>query len=435
MKALILDGSSKADPTAESVYLALEAESLERGWEVEHVLLREQKIGSCAGDYVCWIRTPGVCNIDDDNRRIARAAANSDLLVFLTPVTFGGYSSTLKRAVDHLMQNSLPFFKLVEGEIHHPQRYEQPPNLLVIGWMDAPQPELEDIFHCLVRRNAIAKQVKVSVSGVVYLNQAADSLARAVKGWVSAVAGGVSSPIRELPALPPAPFANSPIHSGLLLSGSPRGRKSSSQALGGYLLEQLNAGGIQVETVQLYQALGSPERIQALLDQIDSHDLTVLAFPLYIDSLPGPVTRALELIAAHRTANPVRWASFAAVVNSGFPEASQSKVALAICAAFARQAGFNWAGGLALGAGEAIIHGKPLNEMGRGANSIRAALELAAESLAKGEVIPAEAVTLMAKPRIPKPFFILAGGISWKLRARKFGAANSLLAQPYQGKG
>jgi multimeric flavodoxin WrbA len=119
MKAILLDGSHENDLTGARVQTALAAELTGRGWEVEHILLREKKIGNCAGDFFCWMRIPGMCNIDDDNRIIAAKIVHSDLLVYLTPVTFGGYSYTLKRMVDHQIQNISPFFTSVNGEIHH----------------------------------------------------------------------------------------------------------------------------------------------------------------------------------------------------------------------------------------------------------------------------------------------------------------------------
>ena len=104
-----------------------------RGWGAETIVLREQKIGNCAGDFFCWVRSPGVCNVDDDNRVIAAKVVRSDLVIYLTPVTFGGYSSALKRMVDHQIQNISPFFTAIDGEIHHQPRYAAYPDLLVIG--------------------------------------------------------------------------------------------------------------------------------------------------------------------------------------------------------------------------------------------------------------------------------------------------------------
>ena len=97
MKAVILDGSNENDLTGQHVRTALTAELEARGWEIEHVQLCETKIGNCAGDFFCWIRNPGLCNVNDANRLIAASIANCQLLVYLTPITFGGYSSTLKK--------------------------------------------------------------------------------------------------------------------------------------------------------------------------------------------------------------------------------------------------------------------------------------------------------------------------------------------------
>ena len=167
-KAIFLDGSHANDPTGERVRAALVAQLQSDGWAVEHVVMREKKIGDCAGDFFCWIRTPGTCILDDDNRAIAAAAMASDLMVYLTPVTFGGYSSALKRMVDHQIQNISPFFAKVEGETHHQKRYETYPDFLAVGWMNAPDAQAEAVFRHLVRRNAINFFAERSASSVQF---------------------------------------------------------------------------------------------------------------------------------------------------------------------------------------------------------------------------------------------------------------------------
>lgn len=72
------------------------------GWEVEPFILHDMEIHHW-GCFGCWVQTPGVCVIDDAGRDVARAVIQSDLAVFLIPVTFGGYSSELKKAVDRLI--------------------------------------------------------------------------------------------------------------------------------------------------------------------------------------------------------------------------------------------------------------------------------------------------------------------------------------------
>lgn len=426
MKTLILDGSDSNDPQAVNIVNAL----LKHLPDAETSILRDQKIGNCAGDFFCWIRNPGMCNTNDDNRIIAAKIIQSDLVICLTPVTFGGYSSELKRMVDHQIQNIAPFFANIHGEVHHQKRYKHYPNLLVIGWMNEPNPHNEAIFRHLVYRNAINMYTKTSVCALVIGPQPEADLESKTKLWLEAIASGSNSPVPALPTMDISFTEAAPIRRAVLLVGSPRTKKSTSASLGGYLFEQLNAQRIETQTIQIYTSLYSQERMKAMFDSIDNTDLVVLAFPLYIDSLPAPVTSALEKIAAHRQGkpSPVR---FAAIANCGFPEAAHNTTALAICAEFARRNGFAWMGSLALGAGEGIVHGIPLNELDGRAIPLKKAFDLAAEALAAGNPISQSARDLLAKPVIPNWLYTLNGRFGWPQQAKKYGMEKELKRQPY----
>jgi len=437
MKAILLDGSQKNDITGERVCSVLSQELQARGWEVNHILLRELTIGNCAGDFFCWIRTPGVCNVNDDNRRIAELLVGSDLMVYLTPVTFGGYSSTLKRMVDHQIQNISPFFTKIDGETHHQKRYARYPNFLAIGWMQQADPPSEEVFRRLCQRNALNFYSNKSVSGVIFGNQLEDEILEAVRGWLSELQ---DSPPRKDERNSAKIFEHSEVlirepHSvrrALLLVGSPRTRKSTSNSLGGYVLEQLKAQSIQTETIYVHTVLRSPEKLNNLMSAIDNADLILLAFPLYVDSLPAPVIEALEHIKAHRhdfvSERPVL---FAAIANCGFPEASHCAVALDICELFARQSNFVWAGSLALGAGEGIVHGEALDTAGGPSVLLKQALNMAAKSLSRGEDIPLEATALLAKPIIPSWLYRFMGGFGWGQQAKKYGVEKQLRRKAY----
>ena len=56
------------------------------------------------------------------------------------------------------------------------------------------------------------------------------------------------------------------------------------------------------QTLHVTKAVRSNEAVEELLAAVASADLVVLSFPLYVDCLPAPVIRALELIAARRAA-------------------------------------------------------------------------------------------------------------------------------------
>ncbi len=176
MKAVILNGAEKGDAAASAVQQILEDKIKNIGWEIEPFVLCDVEIANCVGDFFCWVKTPGRCVLDDANRAIAGAVAQCGLLVFLTPVTFGGYSSELKKAVDHLIQNISPFFTQVEGETHHHKRYERYPRLLGVGLLPSADQESEQIFDTLVRRNALNFYPPAYASGVIYRHCSADEM-------------------------------------------------------------------------------------------------------------------------------------------------------------------------------------------------------------------------------------------------------------------
>ena len=431
MKAILLNGSVENDRTGERIRSTLLAEFQARGWDVEHFNLCEQKIGNCAGDFFCWIRTPGVCNVNDDNRLIAEALATSDLLVYLTPVTFGGYSATLKRMVDHQIQNVSPFFAMIEGETHHVKRYKKNPDLLTVGWMNAPDKQSESIFRHLVQRNAINFHARTYVSDVILADQSDEEMQASSRKWLDELQSYRSTPRVDLPISRAAARGAGEMRRAVLLVGSPKTRKSTSNSLGTYLFEQLSVQSIQTETIYLHTVLRSPSKMQALLDAVDAADLVTLAFPLYVDTLPAPVIEAMEQITAHRKGrNRVHRQLFAAVANCGFPEAFQCNTALANCETFARQAGFVWAGGMALGAGH-MLDGKPLAEGGGMTVMMRQSLDLAAKALAQGQAIPQAARDGLAKPVIPHWLYRLSGWWRWHQQAKTNGAQKFLKRQPY----
>lgn len=155
MKSLILDGTRAEENPFADVYQTLTRRLAAAGYEVESMRLREMEVHHCVGCFGCWVQTPGECMIDDPAREVARAFISSDLVVFFTPVTFGGYSSELKKVLDRIICLLSPFFLYTKGEVHHKPRYRRYPCLLAVGVQPRPDLESEEIFTALVDRNAI----------------------------------------------------------------------------------------------------------------------------------------------------------------------------------------------------------------------------------------------------------------------------------------
>jgi multimeric flavodoxin WrbA len=431
MHILIIDGSPVNERTGPKVAASLQSSLAARGMNAETITLHEKKIGNCMGDFLCWIKTPGKCIMHDDNSSIAEKFITCDLVIMLTPVSFGGYASTFKHMIDHLIQNTSPFFITVEGELHHKPRYPSYPDTLTIGWLDKPDATAESIFRHLAWRNAINMYTKTHVSGIVYGSQDKNELYVSIDRLLARVLHRESDPQPNLPETAKTTTVDAPVRRVLLLVGSPRARKSTSASMGDYLLDQMRQHGVvETETIQLYPSFSTAERMSKLLAETDKADLVVLAFPLYVDSLPAPVMATLEAIAGHKGSSPHR-TRFAALANCGFPEAHHNDNSLALCAEFARTSGFAWMGSISLGGGEGMVHGVPLKEIDGRATSIRRALDIAAQYMAEGKAIPENAQQLLAKPFVPVWLYRFFGIIGWKQQAKQYGMQKRLMEQPY----
>ena len=153
MKALVLDGGRECDLLTSVAVLEMVSALGERTEDVELVPLRERAIAMCTGCFGCWTRTPGECVQEDDARDVLCSYVASDLVVYVTPVTFGGYSSLLKTMLDRLIPVLDPRFTVVGGEIHHRLRYRRYPKTVVLGTLPSPDLEAERLFANLAARN------------------------------------------------------------------------------------------------------------------------------------------------------------------------------------------------------------------------------------------------------------------------------------------
>lgn len=195
MKVLLLNGAKAGDRTAETIVDTLTEELVRKGHNLDTANLSDKKIGSCLGCFGCWIKTPGECVIKDEGRDIAKSVVQSDLFITVTPITFGGYSYELKKAMDRLIPLLSPLFMKINGEVHHKPRYERYPNWLSIGILKEMDEEQADSFRNLVNRNAINFHNPTAVSCVLVLNQLLEDGARGAETEriSSRAAGTISS--------------------------------------------------------------------------------------------------------------------------------------------------------------------------------------------------------------------------------------------------
>ncbi len=417
-RIVLLDGRQAGDEDLTPAHAVLSDLLEQAGAEVRTFALSQLKLTQCIGCFGCWLETPGLCRFRDAWPEVAQAVMESDAFILFGPVSFGSYAPQLKVMVDRFLPTLLPYFGLYHGEVHHRPRYARYPRWVGIGVQREPDAEEAGLFKLLVGRNAINFHAPSYAAEVVQSTDDRATLERALR---AALDRQDTIPWREpvrsmMPAGQPLPAAgdSGAARRALLLVGSPKTKSpSTSGVLGEELLGRLRVAGWQTESLTLRPSTFREPREAELLAAVDRADLLVLAFPLYIDTVPYLVARALEVIAGHRLAagDAARPQGVVALANNGFPEAHQNNLAFAVVRRFAVRSGMTWLGATAMGAGEGTLGGRPLTE--KGANGIPLfrigqALDAAGTALARGEAIPADAWQGMARvpiPYMPRPLW------------------------------
>lgn len=126
--------------------------------EIDHLSyhIKEEDFKPCRGCFNCWLKTPGKCIIATDSaNKISSFIVQADVMIILTKILYGGYSTDIKKYIDRFIPNILPYFQLIDDEMHHEPRYDKYPSLICIGYNDELIDEERDTFNNLVLRNAI----------------------------------------------------------------------------------------------------------------------------------------------------------------------------------------------------------------------------------------------------------------------------------------
>ncbi len=413
MRAVILDAADARDALADALRASLAAALRARGDSVESVDLSTLNVPPCRGDFGCWAVTPGRCVQPGPHRAFPGLIARTDLLVYLTRVTFGGYSSRLKAIVDHSIPVALPLMIPAHGETHHPLRSPHPTELLVIGLAPRADDDAARVFERLAERNALNLSSPRFAAGVATARDLPD-----LRGWVERrlerLARSAPRSDRAPLDLGARPLTGIAPRRAVLLVGSPRGKASVSMALARRLGDALTARGLEASTIDLHRASATDPELRHPLAALREADVAALLSPLYVDSLPAPVMRAFEVLApALARAGPRT--RLLAVLNCGFPEASQNDTALAIVRCFAAEAGLEWIGGVGIGGGGLIP------SHGRIGPHLERALDEIADAVSRGEALPPAARELARRPRIPAWLYRRVGNWEFRREARRHG--------------
>lgn len=128
------------------------------------------------------------------------------------------------------------------------------------------------------------------------------------------------------------------------IDGSPKTKDSTSLYLLKTLEQKMGEGCVSLwADARQYQ-------IQCLLDMIEKSDAIVIAFPLYVDSIPSHLLHMLEELQPLLSAIP-RDNTLYTIVNCGFYDTTQNQIALSVMKLWSKRSGLTWGQGISAGAG------------------------------------------------------------------------------------
>ncbi|MBO5208367.1 MAG: NAD(P)H-dependent oxidoreductase [Lachnospiraceae bacterium] len=143
-----------------------------------------------------------------------------------------------------------------------------------------------------------------------------------------------------------------------LINGSPKVYKSAS----GSLLEDLKIYFAEKDEIVEVQ-VRSTALSDKVMEELDTADAWVFAFPLYVDGIPGHLLACLaQLEEAQLQNHAIR---VYGIVNCGFYEGIQAEFALKILQNWCVKAGYIWGCGIGVGGGGGLAM-MPQMEPGQG---------------------------------------------------------------------
>lgn len=103
-------------------------QNLGNDFEVIHTNV---KATPCQGCFQCWTKNAGYCVYADAFQHSGAMLGNSENIVIVSKICYGGYSLPVKRFLDRGISDSLPFLTLRKGKTYHINRYQMKRNLIV----------------------------------------------------------------------------------------------------------------------------------------------------------------------------------------------------------------------------------------------------------------------------------------------------------------
>lgn len=109
----------------------------------------------CIGCFGCWIKTPGSCVLPDSYQEMGKLLSRTSELILISRCCYGGYSPYVKNVLDRSIGYLQPFFRIIDGEMHHVMRHGNRMAITTHFYGDAITKLEEETADRLAKANAV----------------------------------------------------------------------------------------------------------------------------------------------------------------------------------------------------------------------------------------------------------------------------------------
>ncbi|SDB58262.1 flavodoxin family protein [Butyrivibrio sp. INlla16] len=363
-----------------------------KGWEI---ISDNGSIKPCVGCFGCWTKTPGVCMIKDSYDRMGVLFHKADEVVVMSRYTYGGFSSFVKNVFDRSIGLVLPYMKVFNGEMHHEKRYPEKQEITFIFRGKALTDTQKE--HAKKYVEAVCRNFHGDIKALKFENieesdnTFSDNAAESKENTSSLETVSESQKI-------------------LLINCSSRGDDANSLKFLKYL-----SGSIECETESI-NLLTYLNKYNELAELVTSYKRIVFGMPLYVDGIPSTVLRLLEKLEAKGNKDKKK---IYVVANMGFYESRQICNLLGMMEEWAETCGYEYCGGVAIGAGEMMGQMMRMPDPTKGpARNVALSLKELGQAVNEGtsiENIYADAY------KFPRILYQIAGNSGWPRSAKRNG--------------
>ncbi|MGB4589014.1 MAG: hypothetical protein WBI17_07250 [Clostridiaceae bacterium] len=197
-----------------------------------------------------------------------------------------------------------------------------------------------------------------------------------------------------------------------LINGSPKMKKSASE----YILTSLKS--LLPDELEFSEfKFNFTSLSNADLIEITDSDLMIFAFPLYVDGIPSHLLRCLHQLETYLNTNKVKKIRVYAIVNCGFYEGHQARIALDLMKNWCSRARLEWGQGIGIGGGGFLASFEGNSKDQGPLKSLWDALKNMAVNIAEQH----ENENIYTVPNFPKLIYTLGGNMGWHKQIKENG--------------